>query len=369
MKKTVIIAAGGTGGHIYPALAIAEALRIRDPEIEVFFVGTKRGLENKIIPKSGYPLLHLPIGRLNHNVSLSERLMTVLQIPIAIFKAFWICLKLRPQFLLGVGGHASGPMLLAGSLLLFKTAIWEPNAMPGLANRILSRFVSLSLVTFDQTLKHLKTKNFRKVGVPIRKSIESISNVKKEHPGFHLLVYGGSQGAKSLNTAFLKFFAEYNKQLPQLHLFLQTGSRHFESVKKEAQELELDSQPQLTIAEYIHDMDQKYIWADLVACRSGMGTLSELAATGKPSLLIPLPTASNNHQQKNAEAFAEKGAAVMILNKDLTSNVIFQNLDRMIKKTDKLLSMSQNVRKFHRSDAADQVALFLLGQGEQKRVF
>ncbi|MCB0406676.1 MAG: UDP-N-acetylglucosamine--N-acetylmuramyl-(pentapeptide) pyrophosphoryl-undecaprenol N-acetylglucosamine transferase, partial [Bdellovibrionales bacterium] len=315
--KSVIIATGGTGGHIYPAIAVAEALKKQDPDYLIFFVGTKLGMENQIVPQKGYPLLHLPIGRLHKSVGWKERAQTLFQMPIAFFKAAWFCIKIRPQFLIGFGGHASGPMILIASLLGFKTFIWEPNAFPGMANRILSKFVSRCFVVFDSAKAKLNPKKSIKVGIPIRDMIESMGRLpQSQRETFHILVYGGSQGSLAISESVIHFYEKYQKELSFLRLLLQTGQTHFEKLKNECEKRSLLSE-NFQLVPYIHDMDAKYQWADLVMSRSGAGTISELASTGLPSVLIPLPTAADGHQQKNAEELVEKGGAIMILQNQL----------------------------------------------------
>lgn len=354
--KSVIIAAGGTGGHIYPALAVADKIRQKHPEVQIFFVGTSTGMENKIIPSSGYPLLHLPIGRLHKSVSLTERIKTVVQLPLALFKAAWICWKLKPEFLLGVGGHASGPMLLAGSLLRYRTVIWEPNAHPGLANRILSRFVSQCFVVFDRAKKFLNNSRCETVGFPIRQQIEQLGVVSKSpHSDFNVLIYGGSQGSLGISQAMLAFLKNYRSQYPNIKLLLQTGATHFQSIKDEARKLDLADSHQLQIVDYIHDMENKYQWCDLVICRSGTGTISELAATGLPSLLVPLPFAADGHQKINAEELVAKNAAFMLLQSDFSPEKIHEILQKFIQNPSIRIQMSKAVQLFYVPHAADDI--------------
>ncbi|MCB0413417.1 MAG: glycosyltransferase, partial [Bdellovibrionales bacterium] len=205
MKKIVVIAGGGTGGHIYPALAIAEALKIKDSEVEIHFVGTGQGLEAKIIPSYGYPLHFVPVGMLNSNVNLVTRIKTLLLLPFAFLKALWLVFKLKPNLVLGVGGYASAPMVFLSSLLRKKTYLWEPNAYPGLANRYLSKWVDASLVVFESAKEYLQSKNFYKVGLPVRKEIESLAKkdvALSKDDAFKILIFGGSQGALRINEVF-----------------------------------------------------------------------------------------------------------------------------------------------------------------------
>lgn len=367
----VLIAAGGTGGHIYPALAIAEALHRLRPDCKIYFVGTAHGLENTIIPKAGYPVLHIPVGRLNRNVSRVERLTTVFKLPFAFLKSIWLILCFRPQFVLGVGGHASGPLLLMASLLGKKTAIWEPNAMPGMANRILSRFVDECFVVFEEGQKHLRGKKFFKCGMPVRGEIEKVGakeparrrqatggGASAAEERFHIFSFGGSQGSRSLNLAVAEMMKGGGDWVRSVELLQQTGPTEFQRLQ-EAYGARLAELP-VELKDYIHDMEARYKWADLVIARSGTGTLSELAASGKPAILIPLATAADNHQQKNAEAFVDLGAAVMILQKDLSGDVLREAVRKLQADPQGLDRMGEKARSFHEPAAADRIVRHIL---------
>ncbi len=352
--EKVLIAAGGTGGHIYPALAIADAFKALKPGLVVEFVGTKDGLENKLVPPQGYKVHHLPIGRLNSNVPITERLFTLLRLPFAFIKSVGLLRKTNPSFVLGVGGHASGPMLLMAALFGYRTAIWEPNAMPGMANRWLARFVDECWVVFDDAKSFLNNRNSHSAGMPVRKEIESPPQPSvAKGPRFRILVFGGSQGARGLNTAVVEMLKPAGVWLETVQLVHQTGPADFERVKGLYGE-QLGSLP-VEVKEYINDMGQQYANADLVICRSGTGTLSELAAIGKPAILIPFPFASDDHQRKNAESLVKKGAAVMILHKDLTAAKLRNTIDELRANPDRLKTMGNRLREFHQPGAAQNL--------------
>lgn len=364
----VIIAAGGTGGHIFPALAMAKALQALDPDIRIHFVGARGGMEERIIPQHGYAQSLLPVGRLNHNVHWSERLLTLLQLPWAVLSAMFLVLKLKPRFVLGVGGHASAPILLAAALLRRRTFIWEPNAMPGLANRWLSRFVDESLVVFPEARMLLKTKKQKDVGMPIRKEIEAVGSAEGVSPSrdeFHILVFGGSQGARGINNAVCEMVNQGGEWLRRVKIVHQTGPYDFERIKAAYGE---KAREHVEVKEFLDDMDRRYTWADLVICRSGTGTLSELSACGKPAILIPLPTAADDHQRKNAESIVDAGGAKMILQKDLSANSLRQLVTHLMEAPQVLHTMAQNVRRFHRVNAAEDIGKYLLAESESKRL-
>lgn len=357
MARRVLIAAGGTGGHIYPALTIARSLQQEQPDIEIHFVGTPSGLENKIVPREGFPLHHVQIGRLNSNVSKGERLRTLLSMPFAFIQSLILVLKLNPIFIVGVGGHASGPVLLMASLIGKKTFIWEPNAYPGMANRILSRFVTASLVVFDEANRILRTKHKETVGMPIRKEIEQIPK-RQRKPGepFHVLVFGGSQGARGINSVVSQAISENGDWMNGVEIVHQTGPYDYEKV----QDIYEGLKAPVALHEYLYDMDARYQWADLVVSRAGTGTLSELAACGKAAVMVPLPTAADNHQQKNAEALVKADAARMILQKDFTPDVFKQTIEEFKSKPEMVDALAKNIQKFHKPEAGKTVAHYLL---------
>jgi UDP-N-acetylglucosamine--N-acetylmuramyl-(pentapeptide) pyrophosphoryl-undecaprenol N-acetylglucosamine transferase len=355
----ILIAAGGTGGHIYPALAIADALQRQRPDMHIAFVGTAHGLENKIIPKKGYPVHHLPVGRLNSNVSVIERLMTLLKLPLAFIKSALLISSVKPDLVLGVGGHASGPLLLIAALMRTPTAIWEPNAMPGMANRLLARFVDECWVVFDEAKRHLKNPHLHLAGMPIRKEIEdafekSTERPEEIHESFHVLAFGGSQGARGINTALTEIVNDIGGWPGDFKLVHQTGPADFLRIQ-DLYGARL-AFAKIELKEYLDDMAERYKWADLVICRSGASTLAELAACGKAAILIPFPFASDDHQKKNAESMVNRGAAAMILQKDLTPEGLREAILRLQKDPARRARMSQAVRAFHQPFAADRLA-------------
>ncbi len=355
MNVRILIAAGGTGGHIYPALAVADAIKKIRPDAVVEFVGTAHGLENKLVPAAGYKVHHLPVGRLNANVGLGERIRTLFQLPFAFIRSWRLLRRFSPGLVLGVGGHASGPLLLVASLLKYRTAIWEPNAMPGLANRWLSRFVDEAWVVFREAEKYLRTRQTHSAGMPVRSVIEHAGRaVQNSNQRFRVLVFGGSQGARGVNTAVAEMIKSGGDWLNDYHFVHQTGAADFARVTQ-LYGSDRERWP-VEIHEYLYDMAEQYAKADLVICRSGTGTLSELAACGKPSILIPFPFASDDHQRKNAETFAQKGAAVVILQKDLTPERLRETISGLRSDASRLAMMAERAREFHQPAAAENLA-------------
>ena len=350
--KRVVIAAGGTGGHIYPGLALAYAFLDLCPDVEVHFWGARGGMETRIVPQSGFKLKTVSIGRLNSNVSKTERSMTFFLLPLAIFKALLFLMSYRPQVVVGVGGHASGPLLLASSLLGISNGIWEPNAIPGLTNRWLSRWVQKSLVVFEAASSHLNTSKIYFVGIPVREEIENIKPTK--HRGFHILILGGSQGSALINKVICEAFQEKGSWLDEVSIVHQTGISNFKDLKET-----YPSHMDVEVHPYLDDMGHRYGWADLVICRSGAGTLAELAASGTPSILVPLATAADNHQQKNAQVLEKAGAAVVILESEFNGDNLKKVIIELKNHPEKRKKMSESARRLHKPRAAKDIVELL----------
>ncbi|MCB0361601.1 MAG: undecaprenyldiphospho-muramoylpentapeptide beta-N-acetylglucosaminyltransferase [Bdellovibrionales bacterium] len=369
MNKRVFIAGGGTGGHIYPALAIASALKKIDSDIEIHFVGSSTGMEARIIPTEGFALHLLSIGRLNRNVGWVERLKTLVKLPLSLLKSYALLMRYRPQLILGVGGYASAPVVLVGALLGYPSVIWEPNAYPGLANRWLARWVNLALVVFEEAKLILepKIKRIRLIGLPVRESVENLieqvnsektPDLENKSQPFRVLVFGGSQGARGINNIVSEALVKRGELLKDFEFVHQTGSQDYSIIKEKYEKNQL--QVQVEVREYLPEIFKQYHWADLVVCRAGVSTISELAAIGKPAVLIPFPFASDNHQQKNAEAVLNKDAACMILQKDLTLDSFCETLLALKKDPGWRKRLSQNIRQLHYPKAAHETAQLLV---------
>lgn len=351
--RCLFIAAGGTGGHIYPALAIAEAIKIKRPELKIFFVGTPSGLENKIVPPRGFSVLHIHVGKLNQ-VPLRERLWTIARMPFSLFESYRTLKRYRPALVLGAGGYASGPVLLMAALLRVPTAIWEPNAMPGITNRILSRFVDECMLVFESAKSYLHGRT-ESVGMPVRKEIEAPTSATRSDRT-RVLIFGGSQGARAINNTVTEMLTGGGDFIRKHEIVHQTGPLDFSRI----QELYGPTVENLELTEYLHDMHKRYAWADVVVSRAGAATLAELAACGKAAVLIPLPTASDNHQQRNAEALVKEDAALMILQKDLTPQKLRETLLSLETQPEHRHRLEQNIRRFHQPGAAEKIASHLL---------
>ena len=359
MTKKIFIAGGGTGGHIYPALAIARGLLENNPELKIHFVGSPQGLETRIIPEQGFPIHLIPIGRLNRNVHLFERIKTLLGLPFSLFVSLYFLLRYRPSLLLGVGGFASAPVLFVGALFRFKIVIWESNAYPGLANRWLSKFVSYGLVVFDEAKEILKMKRMRRIGIPVRKEIELLDKKGSSlGKSFKILVFGGSQGARGINFAVCEAICRGGDWLDDVEIIHQTGRLDFPQMLKKYNK----AQFKVDVREYLSAIHEQYDWADLVLCRAGASTIAELAAAQKPAVLVPFPFAADNHQQRNAEVLVKKEAAKMVLQNDFTADKFIQMVNKFKKNRMELDILSKNIRSFHRPNAANEIAQLLLAE-------
>lgn len=346
----VAIAGGGTGGHIIPALAIADELKSAYGA-EVLFIGTPRGLESRLVPQAGYPLSMIKVGQLN-NVSLATRVRTLLDLPLGLIRCRELLRQFKPDAVVGVGGYASGPAMGAAILAGIPTLAFEPNAYPGLANRLVGKRVSAAAVNFTPAAKYFR--NAQVTGIPVRGEFFHLPPRPFGAPP-HLLVFGGSQGAHALNAAMPKIAPSLLAAVPGLSILHQAGVRHAEATLAAYQAS--GAPPECwEVHVFLDDMPRRFAAADLVLARSGASTVAELAAAGKPSLLVPFPQAADDHQRKNAEAMAEAGAARMLLEKELTPEWLEQSLIGLLGDRPGLERMSEQARKLAVLDATKRIA-------------
>ncbi len=343
-----ILAGGGTGGHVIPALAIAHELRTRY-DADLLFIGTARGIETRLVPAAGYRLELVQVGALK-KVSLATRLRTLFALPASIFRASEILQKFRPDVVIGVGGYASGPAMLAASLSGVPTVAFEPNVVPGLANRLLSVAVTMAAVQFAETCRH-----FRRcvvTGVPVRQAFFTIAPKPDGAPT--LLVFGGSQGAHAINVAVMQALPLLCAGVPGIHIIHQTGERDY----NEAQAVYLRAGVSAEIAPFIEQMPEAFARADLLLCRSGASTVAQVAAAGKPAVCVPFPHATDDHQLRNAEALVRARAAVLLEEKDLTPERLGETVIPLLRDRARLAQMGSAARKLaHQSAAADIAAI------------
>jgi UDP-N-acetylglucosamine--N-acetylmuramyl-(pentapeptide) pyrophosphoryl-undecaprenol N-acetylglucosamine transferase len=343
-----ILAGGGTGGHVIPALAIAQELQ-RRYQAEVLFIGTARGLENRLVPAAGFPLQLVKVGALNR-VSLATRLRTAVDLPRAIFTAARMLNEFHPDVVIGVGGYASGPAMLAAILKHTPTLAFEPNLVPGFANRMVARFVSAAAVHFQQTAEHFR--NAIVTGVPVRPAF--FQTPKKTYsPGSPtVLVFGGSQGARAINQAVIRSLPELVRRLPGLHVIHQTGEREYNEVQAAYAGIAISAE----VHKFIDDMPAFFARADLVLCRSGASTVAEIAAAGKPAIFVPFPRAADDHQRRNAEAMEQVNAAVVLEETRLDEVWLVDTIEALLADPARLGKMSDAARAMAHPDAAKEIA-------------
>jgi len=355
MPRTILIAAGGTGGHIFPGIGVADEIRRRDPEARIVFVGTPRGLESRLVPRAGYELERLPILPLN-NVGIVRLVKGLLALPWAMAKAFQLVRRRRPAAVLGVGGYAGGPVVLAAALYGVRTVILEPNAKPGFTNRILRPFVRHAACTYEEARREYGSKGVL-TGNPVRGGFASLPR-KTHQPPYTLLVFGGSQGARTINETMV----EALPRLPgreQLHIVHQTG----EAMRDEVARAYVDAgRPDAEVVAFLDDMEARFVQADLVLSRSGATTCAELTAAGKAAVLVPFARAADDHQRGNARAMEAAGAARMIEEKDARGERLAAVVGELLADPGRIAAMEDAARKLGRPDAAARVADLLEGK-------
>jgi len=311
----ILIAGGGTGGHIYPGIAIGEEL-LRDGRSDVLFVGTGKGLEAKIVPEEGYKLVTIPAGGIVKKKVIT-RAISGIKILMGTLKAGIIIKKYNPHVVIGTGGYVSLPVLLAASLLRYPTLILEQNLFPGLANRIMARFVDKVVVAFKDTERYLPGEVVT-LGNPVRRKILEIRH--RETGRFVVLIFGGSQGASAINRSMVEALSFIDiKDMTFIH---QTGPRDYQWVREAYEKYKMDAR----VEPFLFHIEEAYEIADLVICRSGATTVAELMACEIPAILIPYPHAIHDHQRKNAEYLARQGCAEMILEKNLSGKLLAERI-------------------------------------------
>ena len=343
----VLIAGGGTGGHVIPALAIARELKSRY-NAEVLFVGTARGIENRLVPQAGFGLMKIKVGALK-NVGLLTRVRTLADLPLAILSSRKILKVFSPDVVVGVGGYASGPAMAAAILSRIPTLAFEPNYVPGFANKMVGKHVSAAAVHFEQTGAYFR--NAQVVGVPVRQEFFSVPAASDAHVPT-LLVFGGSQGAHAINEAVTSAVPEVLRQIPALRVIHQTGEHDYNDVQAAYSRAGFPAE----VSAFIDNMPQAFAQADLLVCRSGASTVAEVTAAGKPAIFIPFPQAADDHQRRNAEAIAQGGAAMLIPQSELTPQRLAQIVTELMTDGSRLQQMSQRARALSHHDAAGRVA-------------
>ena len=355
----LLIAAGGTGGHIYPAIAVAQEFLARDAARRVVFVGTERGLETTIVPKAGFPLDLISVGGLKGKGPV-DALRNLFRLPLGFLQAWRLVGRHRPSVVLGVGGYSSGPVLVAAKLRRVPTNIHDSNAFPGLTNRLLAPFVSAVAVGFEDALPRLKRPDGLVTGNPIRAEFFSPDNGQRTTDNAarkrRLLVFGGSQGSRIINDTMagaLLFLARMRDQLEIVH---QTGPN---DLRKVQEAYRASAFPDARVVPYLDPMAAEIAAADLVVCRAGAMTVGELAAVGRAAIFIPFAAATNNHQELNARVVERAGGGMVITEAELTPERLAAAISDILGDPDKAAWMGAAARRLAVPDATRNIVNYI----------
>lgn len=348
-RKCVLIAAGGTGGHVIPGVEVAKELRSRG--WECVFVGTSRGFENRLVPQAGFALWHVPAGSLKR-VSLQRRLSTLMAAPRALAVAVQLVLQRRPAAALSLGGYAAGPLVAACALLDVPLVVLEPNAAPGLANRLAAPAARQTLLGHPAAASHFIRATCRFTGMPVRREFFGAATRQPGEP-FTVLILGGSQGAARLNQAALGAVRAWRDRggVPP-RLVHQTGEREWAAVSETYRELGVDAE----VAAFFDDMPDHFARADLVVCRAGASVIAELCAARKPAVLVPFPFAADDHQRANGLALESAGGAVLVDDAEWTGARMVQLVDGFRRSPDRLAAMADALAPLAPARAAEDAA-------------
>jgi UDP-N-acetylglucosamine--N-acetylmuramyl-(pentapeptide) pyrophosphoryl-undecaprenol N-acetylglucosamine transferase len=344
----VLVAAAGTGGHIYPGIAVAKEILRRNTNSEVRFVGTARGLETKLVRQAGFELSIIDSVGLK-NVGAMARVRGLIVLPKSFGSAHRLIKEFRPDVVIGAGGYVSGPVVLTAALWNLPTLLMESNALPGWTNRVLARFVDKAAVSFEVSLPYFRGKGVV-TGNPVRREFFEIAPRRRDASRFSVLVFGGSQGAHAINDAMVEALPKLEGLREGLRITHQTGEADFETVRAGYRDAGWGEQAD--VRQYIDDMVAAFTEADLVICRAGATTSAELIAAGKAALMIPFPFAADDHQRKNAEALEAAGAIKMILQQNLSGERLTQEIGMLVREPEKVTAMEEASRKLARGDAA-----------------
>ncbi len=353
----VVIAGGGTGGHLFPGIAIAEEFRARNPKNSVLFVGTGNPFEVSILSGTGFVHRRITAEGVKGR-GVKNQLVAMLKIPLGVLQSVFILRSFKPDLVIGVGGYSAGPLVIGAWLLRIKIVLHEQNILPGITNRMLSRFANRIFVSFPETKLDAAIEKIRFTGNPVRKEIVQIATQQEnfgigssdKKNSFSILILGGSQGAHRINMAILEGL-EHLENKEKMFFAHQTGVQDEEKVKHGYDEHGLASD----VRAFFKDMDHQYRNADLIICRAGATTVAEITALGKAAIFIPFPFAADNHQALNAQSLVRAGAAEMIDEKDLSAKIIAQRIGHYVRQPEALKQLADRCKNFGRVDAAASI--------------
>jgi UDP-N-acetylglucosamine--N-acetylmuramyl-(pentapeptide) pyrophosphoryl-undecaprenol N-acetylglucosamine transferase len=360
----LMIAGGGTGGHLFPGVAVAEEFLRRDKRTKVLFVGTGRPVEDEVLGPRGLENRKITASGLKGKGILSK-VRSLAALPLGMIQSVGLIRDFQPDMVLGVGGYVSGPVGIAAKLLGRATALHEQNSIPGLTNRLLGKLVDLIFISFESSAGFFPKGKTHLTGNPIRLEIASMAGRSREFQAekFTLLVGGGSQGAHRVNEAALDAAYILTNKVSGFRVIHQTGKADLAKVREAYKRMGVDAEVQA----FFHDMERVYQEADLAVMRAGALSIAEISAAGLPAIFIPLPTAADNHQEINARSLADRGAADMILQRDLNGELLADRILALLEKPDALAAMSENAFKTALPRSAERICdlceAYLGGQG------
>jgi UDP-N-acetylglucosamine--N-acetylmuramyl-(pentapeptide) pyrophosphoryl-undecaprenol N-acetylglucosamine transferase len=347
----LVVAGGGTGGHLFPGIAVAEEFLARDKDNEVLFIGTPNGIEARVLPRLGYRLEFIAATGMRRKGRI-EQVKGIAFLVKSYFQSKKILQAFRPDIVLGVGGYASGPVVLAARQFPCRRFIHEQNALPGFTNKFLARFAEKAFVSLEESRRYFPAGKSLLTGNPLRKEILGNFQIPLSGTGaaetFNLLVFGGSAGAHSINMAMIEALPMLSDLKNRISIIHQTGEKDLDEVKTSYQKESFNAE----VLPFIHDMADAYRRADLVICRAGATTVAEVTACGKACIFIPFPYATDDHQRKNAEALVEKGAGFMLLNRDLSGESLGHMIRELVDDRERLQLAGMCARQLARPDAA-----------------
>ncbi len=347
MPFSFVLTGGGTGGHVIPALAVGRVLRERGHRL--LYIGTRSGMESRLVPEAGFAIEFIRSGGLNR-VGIRKQLQTVVQLPVGVAAAWSLLRKFRAQAVFSMGGYVAGPVMLASVLAHIPLIIMEPNAVPGFANRRVARRVYRALLGFPGTAAWFPPQLSEVTGLPVRAEFFALE--PKQGGEFTVLITGGSRGARTLNRASRESWPLFRTSGVPVRIMHQTGAAEYEELSREFGEVGLDGE----VLPFIADMAGAFAQADVVIGRAGAGGVSEIAAGGMPSVLVPLPFAADDHQRKNAETLLQTQAARMVPDAEMNGERLFREVEALRKDPQQLATMRQRVREFARPGAAERAA-------------
>jgi UDP-N-acetylglucosamine--N-acetylmuramyl-(pentapeptide) pyrophosphoryl-undecaprenol N-acetylglucosamine transferase len=352
----IAVSGGGTGGHIYPALALIREIQKKDENVEFLYIGTEKGLESKLVPRENIPFKSIHITGFKRKISF-ENVKTILRFLKGVRDSKKMLKEFKPDVVIGTGGYVCGPVVYAAAKMGIPTIVHEQNSVPGLTNKFLSRYVDKIAICFEEAREFFPDQKVVLTGNPRASEVLGQDGIKgRLSAGLKLkiptvLIFGGSRGARPINEAVVKSLTELSGK-PYQVLYV-TGDVHFEDVQKE---VELVGNPEnVIIKPFIHNMPEVLSGVDLTVARAGATTLAELTSLGIPSILIPSPYVTDNHQEKNARALSENGAARLLLEKDLTGPKLVESIDHILSNEEKLADMKKAAKKLGIPDSAQRL--------------